>query len=137
MNMLRISTPGGVEVIFSNRAIDAGGSVDSFKVQLRAQNLDASTYVENPGYGQPPSKLLSELAESWAGWKGIKAWDAMEGELRIEATADALGHVTLKFMLPGNSGRSDWSVAANVVCEAGQLEAISKEANQFFSGSDA
>ncbi len=137
METFRIATPGGAEVIFKARVMDANGSVDSYQIHLRAQGMNATAFVENPGYGHPPTQLFSETATSWTGWNGQKAWDAMEGELRIEATSDSLGHITFKFMIPGFSGRTDWSATASVVCEAGQLQGIANEAKLFFSGSDA
>ena len=137
MDQFRLATPGGAQATFSSRMIDSNGWVDSYAVELLANDFRASTVVENPGYGHPPSQLIAELAAAWQGWNGVKSWLALEGELRIEATCDALGHVTLNFTIPAYSGQKHWTASANVVCEAGQLEALVKEAHAFFSGSDA
>ena len=137
MDQFILATPGGARATFSSRVIDSNGWVDSYAVELRASNFSACTVVENPGYGNPPSQLLKELAANWRGWKGVKSWLALEGELKIEATCDALGHVTLSFTIPAYSGQKQWTASAKVVCEAGQLEALAKEAQAFFSGSDA
>jgi hypothetical protein len=136
-NELRIVTPGGVQVTFHSRRIDADGWVNSYAVELAASDLRASTVVENPGYGHPPSQLLSELAANWRGWKGVNSWSAVEGELKIDASCDSLGHVTLLFTIPAYASQKEWSAAASVVCEAGQLEAVAREASAFFAGSDA
>ncbi len=88
--------------------------------------------VENPPYAHPPSALFRELAREWSGWKGDKAWCAMDGEFTIAATTDAAGHVTLEFKLPGSLVPPCWAASLSVQLEAGQLEELARVARQFF-----
>ena len=47
------------------------------------------------------------------GWAGDKSWGSMEGELVIRASADATGHLTLRFELPG-AGAPHCTASVNV-----------------------
>lgn len=133
MEQFTLKSEQGSKVVFHSRKYDESGWLDSYAIDLEASNFQASTRVENPGYGHPPSQLFNELAAQWSGWKGSKKWCALEGELEIEATSDSLGHIKIEFKVPGYSESTGWSAIAWLVVEAGQLERLSVEANAFFN----
>ena len=121
-----------VRAVFRSRQF-ADGWLQSYALELEAPDFHASTRVENPGYGHPPSQLFQELATHWSGWSGPKVWRAMEGELEIAATSDSVGHIKFELKVPTYSEASHWSASAWVVVEAGQLERLAREAQAFFN----
>jgi hypothetical protein len=137
MDTLVVGSDPSLKATFHSRRFRSDGWLESYAVELQALELRASTRVENPGYGHPPSKLFSELASSWRGWRGSKEWQALEGELELKATSDSTGHVTLRVRIPGYSDAVNWSAEARVLIEAGHLEQLAREASAFFSRRDA
>jgi len=133
MEQFVLESEQGAKVVFHSRNYDESGWLDSYSIDLEAHGFHASTLVENPGYGHPPSQLFEKLAAQWSGWSGSERWSALEGELEIVATSDALGHIKLQFEVPGYSQSKGWSANAWLVVEAGQLESLAKEANAFFN----
>jgi len=95
--------------------IDVSGSVD----------LDAS---------EPLPKYFQSLANSWKGWDGERRWDSLEGELKLAASMDHTGHVSLHFALLSGHYTYDWRLETAVELEAGQLEALAQDATRFFAG---
>ncbi len=69
---------------------------------------------------------FSDLAESWRGWDGTKAWFGYG--LRIEAIHDQLGHIALEVSVWEGS----WYCNGTIVLEPGGLEAIATSLNVFF-----
>ena len=133
MKQFVLKSEQGAKVTFHSPKYDEAGWLDSYAIDLEAHDFRASTRVENPGFGHPPTQLFSQIAAHWSGWKGSEKWCAPEGELDIEATSDALGHIKLEFKVPGYSLSKGWSAAAWLVVEAGQLERLAGEANEFFN----
>jgi Family of unknown function (DUF6228) len=133
MEQFVLKSEQGAKVVFHSRKYDESGWLDSYSIDLEAHGFRASTIVENPGYGHLPSQLFDKLATQWSGWSGAERWCAMEGELEIEATSDALGHIKLQFKVPGYSQSKGWSSSAWLLVEAGQLERLAREANAFFN----
>ena len=91
-----------------------------------AYALGTGPYNEGPGI----SGFLADLAENWRGWTGSKSWGDLEGLIRIEATHDGRGHVSLDFDLR-SSLYDGWRVEATVPVEAGQLDALVRAARAF------
>lgn len=130
---LTIGADPAMQVVFHSRSYAEDGWPDSYAVDLVAPNLRATVRVENPGYGHPPAQLLQALVPVWRGWQGKKSWCSMEGELEIDATSDHTGHITLLIRIPGYVQATPWSAEANVVVEAGQIEAVAHAAESFFA----
>ncbi len=132
MEQFILKSEHDAKVIFRSRRFDNNKWLESFTVELEAPDFRASVQVENPGYGHSPSQLFQRLAEQWSGWKGSETWHSMEGELEIEATCDATGHVKLALRIPGYGEFLRWSASMWVAVEAGQLERLAQEARAFF-----
>ncbi|MFI5959731.1 DUF6228 family protein [Cryptosporangium sp. NPDC051539] len=64
----------------------------------------------------------AELAESYAGWDGIRSWKSLDHNLRIDATHDGRGHVSLRFVLRGPRGYEPdaWEASTYVEIDAGE-----------------
>src|SRR5215467_15086934 len=54
------------------------------------------------------SGFFAELAENWKGWTGEKTMESLEHHLKLTATADSLGHVSLVVQLRDVLPGSDW-----------------------------
>ena len=75
----------------------------------------------------PPTLLFQEMARDWKGWSGKKEWAALEGELRLTATSDSSGHITVAVYLSYQSG--DFTASATISLEAGQLDRVYSNIN--------
>ena len=81
----------------------------------------------------PPSLLFEELARQWRGWEREKQWAALEDELRLTATCDHTGHITLKVILRDSGHANGWRLNASLELEAGQLESLAHLLSKMFS----
>ena len=70
------------------------------------------------------ASFFQSLAVAWRGWNGSKMGSALEGQLTLQASSDATGHVSLRVILREDFGRSDWVAEGTLLLEAGQLENI-------------
>ena len=70
------------------------------------------------------TEYFRDLAGHWRGWSGTKKWESLEGHVRLQASADRTGHITLRVRLRDDAAGDDWSVETALVLEAGQLAAI-------------
>ncbi len=137
MSTLVVGSDPALKATFHSRRYGSDGWLDSYALDLEAIDFRASVRVQNPGYGHPPTQLFNEMAANWTGWQDKKSWIAMDGELEIEATADAIGHVTLRITIPGYESTQLWSAQARLLVEAGQLERLAESAELFFAKRDA
>jgi hypothetical protein len=110
------------------------GSKLSFRITRRlAQDVEFVTFIETPWLScassastymsGSPSKLFSDLAENWRGWRDEKRWADLESRVELAATADALGHITIRVVLKGPNFLD--RVEVRLTYEAGALEEMS------------
>jgi hypothetical protein len=123
----------GVTISFGAPAHDDRGWLSSYGVSLMASGFSASVRVENPGYGFPPSKFFSELAEKWRGWQGQIKWRSMEAELELIAASDPVGHIWITANVRPDAHPARWRATASVMVEAGQLQRLSHDFSAFFT----
>ena len=88
-------------------------------------SAEVSTYL----YG-PPTNFFEDLAQSWRGWDGRKAWEDLEHRFALSAISDKTGHIILNVTVRDASytGRVELPLSF----EAGQLEALSLRIVAFF-----
>jgi hypothetical protein len=86
----------------------------------------ATTYVSGPPVG-----LFRDIAENWRGWEGEKGWSDLEGRVKLRATCDATGHVTITVVIVGPNYRD--RAEADVIFDAGSLEAMSDSLASLFA----
>lgn len=106
---------------------------DYFNVSLRSTSHSAVREVY--AYTDPDgiTSLFQEAAGDWRGWSGIKSWESLEGEFKIELKTDKTGHITIDVEINHDCGNPEpWRLKSCIMIEAGQLEAIAKSAIQFF-----
>jgi hypothetical protein len=110
------------------RGADADGW---FLVSLEGGELSASVRV----YDIHPhhwSLFFEQLAEHWRGWPGERSHESLEHHLRLSASTDSLGHISLRLLLRGIDSGSNWRAEETLFLEAGQLERVAKAARRFF-----
>jgi hypothetical protein len=128
---LSLRSESGASLTFHSRSISETGWVNSYFVTAEAPGFSASIDVDNAPYGSSPAVLFGDIAKDWAGWKGVKGWQALEGEYGLSATSDSTGHITLTATL--NSGTpSTWEGKVAVILEAGAVEVAAARAKDFF-----
>ena len=74
--------------------------------------------------------FFAYMAEHWRGWDGIRTWGSLEGELKMTARSDRLGHVFLDVTLREGAPEK-WTLRASLVLEAGMLDQVAKRAREF------
>ena len=110
------------------------GSKLSFCITERmAQDTQFLTTVETPWLRcsvpsstymcGPPTTFFAELAANWKGWNDEKRWADLESRVSLAATADSLGHITIKVALRGPNFQDRAEV--RLTFEAGALENMS------------
>ena len=115
----------------ATRLIFTDVTKEAFSALLEGENFSARTLVSMYISG-PPSALFDEMARDWSGWKGTKIWAALEDELRIEASADLMGHISLAVTMREYSDPTNWRLKATLELEAGQLPELAKAVRKPF-----
>jgi Family of unknown function (DUF6228) len=80
-----------------------GDDVLDFRLELTDEGVSAATCVRTIA-GDGIALWTAELAESYRGWDGVRRWESLERDARIDATHDGPGHVTLRFVIRGPRG---------------------------------
>jgi len=137
MDKFVVGSDPAIQATFHSKRYGNDGWLDSYAIDLEAHDFQASVRIQNPGFGHPPTQLFNDMAVNWSGWKGKKFWAALDGELEIEATADAIGHVTLQLAITDYGNARLWAAQGSLLVEAGQLERLAHEAELFFAQRDA
>ena len=95
-----------------------------------APGINAATEVYLLGGCDGLGEFWRELAEDWRGWRGVRSWGSLEGDLQLSATSDRLGHVPVEVRLREGAPYR-WQMNGILELEAGRLEHIAKEAQAF------
>jgi Family of unknown function (DUF6228) len=109
---------------------------DRWQVTLSLPGLSASAEVDAFAYdGEHTFGLLfRRLADDWRGWEGERRWSSLEGDFELAATHDGLGHVALEVRLRSGPYEEDWLATGTIWLDAGQLNAVARDAAAFTSG---
>lgn len=105
-----------------------------FHVKLEG-GIKASIRIYNYA---PHAKELAlwfvELGNHTAPWQGELSWESLEGEFKIDANCDSLGHIQFMISLSDMRGSNEESyIQVGIETELGQLESISAGAHRFFN----
>jgi uncharacterized protein DUF6228 len=101
-----------------------GHAPDYVLAELRSGGLSATRRVFH-GYTtgfQDLASFFAALAEDWRGWDGVRTWESLEGDLRIDARHE-YGHVHLGVTVraPGPGwGDNGWSATADLRLDPGE-----------------
>lgn len=107
---------------------------DFFRVSVISCDHSATrgvhAYTDRAGI----ARLFADAAKEWRGWQEPKVWESLGGELRIELSIDNRGHVTVAVRVRSVPGRLDsWQLDAELGLDAGQLDAVARDANRLWS----
>jgi hypothetical protein len=102
-----------------------------FNVSLVSNPLSATLRVYDI-QPQTWSEFFADIAQNWRGWEGKKEKESLEHHLRVVATSDSLGHISLRVYLRDVFSGSDWRAEDVISMEAGQLEAVAAQAKRYF-----
>jgi hypothetical protein len=80
-------------------------------------------------------RLFDDMAAAWRGWQGKKEFTSVGGDLRIEATADRMGHIQLRTTVSNDVPPPDdqWQVSVSIWLEAGSMDFLARRMNKFFN----
>ena len=106
---------------------------DGFRVSVIAHDHSATRRVWAHTDAAGLGRLFADAAREWSGWNGTKAWESLEGELRLELSTDRLGHVRLRVRIRSDPGGADqWQLDAELELDAGELDAIARQAHRLW-----
>ena len=124
MKVFRIKSSGD-ETVVELRPYDQ----EYFLASLTGRGINAQARV-GKYMAEPFANLFEYLSTNWKGWKGERAWESLEGEFRLGATADLTGHTRINIHLH-DGAPARWEVNTFVEVEAGQLERLAQDAREF------
>jgi hypothetical protein len=100
--------------------------------ELRLEGLSASRRVVHhyaTGFADL-ADFFGRLEEHWSGWEGVREWESVEGDLRIEARHQ-YGHVQLRVTVRSDGpgwGNHGWTATADLTIDPGeQLTQITRD----------
>jgi hypothetical protein len=103
-----------------------------YAVEIRGGGVQANALVRSLAGDDLPG-FLRHLAADFRGWPEARHWRSLEDQLRIEATHDGLGHVTLLVRLRRRPYADDWDLAIPVSVEAGaEMAALADRFDMYF-----
>jgi len=103
----------------------------SLVLRLHSSNVTAITHAYDCQFSKW-TRFFKYLAANSHGWNGVMDRESLEGDLRLEATSDSLGHIRLRIRLKNVDPRTEWSAETSLRLEAGQLENLAKQAKAYF-----
>lgn len=127
---VRIGNDRSTQLVLDQPRVRADGWLESYRVRLDSQRMNAEVTVDNATYGERLVGFFGALDAKWKGWEGARTWRAIEGEYELSATISRTGHVTLTACL--HVYPCIWEATAKFNVEAGQLEALANEIRKFF-----
>jgi Family of unknown function (DUF6228) len=89
--------------------------------ELADDGVNAASWVRTLN-GDGIVSWAADLAESYRGWDGVRTWESLEHDLRIDAIHDGRGHVSLRFVIRGPRGYEPgaWEASVMVTLDAGE-----------------
>jgi uncharacterized protein DUF6228 len=130
--LIRSANSGGSLEFFDRSPIDPQEPIGEFWVRVIDHDLSATGRVYAGYASSHPAHIFAEMARQWSGWKGDKAWESLEGEMRLRCSHDRLGHIRIAIELQSGPYDWEWHVRAAIMAEAGQLDRIASDAAEFF-----
>jgi hypothetical protein len=104
-----------------------------YLVDVQDSGLQVSLGVTSLS-GDDLSGFLRGLAENFRGWAGARQWRSLEDQMRIEASHDGQGHVTLMFRLRERVYGDRWELSVPFTVEAGaEMAALADAVEVFFA----
>lgn len=126
MFLMKSTTPGS-SLCFRGR------SWDYFDVTIETLNFTATKTVSIYHYASTNGfvEFFQGIARHETPWIGEEVWESLEGELRLSATCNAVGHVCLKITL--RDFMRDWSLVCSMLFDFGMLPKFATDAERFMA----
>jgi hypothetical protein len=97
-------------------------------------NCRVRVYAYEPR-GQRFSTIFREMAAvAWKGWEGEKAWESLEGEIRLSFRMDSTGHVNVRVQI---RDVYHWQIDTLLTLESGALASLAGDAEAFQTALEA
>jgi len=129
MRDVSIGQPDGYRVRLCVAELDPDEGLDTFIVQVHAEDLFAFARVEFVDLSLL-ADYFEDLARDWRGWEGTRTWKSGVG-LDIEAVQDRPGYNRLRFTID-DAFPASWSITLDIDVEAGeQMARIARDARAF------
>ncbi len=80
-------------------------------------------------------RLFDDMAAEMGGWQGRKEFRSTGDDLRMEATADRMGHIQLRTTVSNDVPPPDdqWQVSVSIWLEAGGMDFLARRMKRFFN----
>ena len=115
-----LSVSDGTELTLSTEGFPASEKLDiSLTGPGCSARLSTSTY-----HSGSPALLFRKMAASWRGWEGELSWGTIEGDFKMTAIADRLGHIELLAELHSDAYPREWELKARLHLEGGSIERL-------------
>jgi hypothetical protein len=103
---------------------DASRPVEYLTVTLCAPGLQATSRIDAYlSEGLP--RLFEDMAANWRGWRGKKAWESIDHDLRLTASHDGHGHISVAVCLRSYVPNEDmWTAEGTLTLEPGSLDEL-------------
>ncbi len=106
-------------------------TVEYLRVSITGHDIIASSSEVYLYEADHLAHFFEDLAANWKGWEGDKEWGSIEGDFRIIASIDHLGHIALQVRLRSGPYSEDWLIETGIEVDAGQIEQIAKDVKRF------
>ncbi|MFC0438962.1 DUF6228 family protein [Kutzneria buriramensis] len=103
-----------------NRTHPHGDDMVAFCIELGGDGMTAVAHGVVVA-GESPAAFVEGLAASFEGWSGVRAWQNLDRDVRIEAVFEPGGHVDLTWTVEPWRERYSWAASVTVKgVEAGE-----------------
>ena len=109
-------------------------SPNCFDVSIETPGLRATKKVciYDCGWSNGFLDFFGHIASHSKPWAGAETWEPIDGNIRLRATCDALGHVELKiYLMDGFASIDDWSLECSIFVDFGMLPFHAEDARRF------
>lgn len=124
----------GAQLRLSDPQRPCNDAIVDYLVDFRAPGAQLQAAVTSyEGDGLPA--FLEQLAHGYRGWEGIRSWRSLQGDLQVDATWNAGGHVDLTVSLRPGEHEPGWELISVFSVEAGaEMERLAATVFHFFTG---
>ena len=92
------------------------------------RKISIYTYEKTDGFAE----FFQRLAEQERPWADVKVWEPLERGMRLAATCDSLGHVSIRVTFEESFASADcWSLDCTLLFDFGMLPKFAADAAKF------
>jgi hypothetical protein len=125
--LIKSANPASSLLFFNKSSGDFDITVETPTLKA-TKRVSIYHYVPNNGFVD----FFQNLASHEKPWDGEVIWEPLEGDMKLCATCDPLGHVEFKIVLRKGFNSSDsWSLECSISVDFGMLPFHAKEARCF------